>query len=142
MSGRNMNTADFLNDKSMNDAQSSDDIFATQDEQVTILEDNNNNSEVNLDLNPYVSTQGAQNLRRPSRQSVFLRNYNDFVMDSKVEYGFDKYVGYSKLNSEIFCFVTQLNKNCEPKTYFEASKFPHWIDVINSEIDTLLRNDT
>ncbi|GJU94345.1 ribonuclease H-like domain-containing protein [Tanacetum coccineum] len=51
VSGRNMNTADFSDDKSVNDTQSSDDIFATQDES--------------------------------SRQGVFPRNYNDFVVDSK-----------------------------------------------------------
>ncbi|GJV48292.1 ribonuclease H-like domain-containing protein [Tanacetum coccineum] len=32
-SGRNMNTIDFIDDKYVNDAQSNDDIFATQDEQ-------------------------------------------------------------------------------------------------------------
>ncbi|GJY19623.1 hypothetical protein Tco_0391114 [Tanacetum coccineum] len=56
VSGRNMNTAYFSHDKLVNDAQSSDDIFATQDEQVTTLEDNNN-SEGNLDQNLDVSTQ-------------------------------------------------------------------------------------
>ncbi|GKD06083.1 ribonuclease H-like domain-containing protein, partial [Tanacetum coccineum] len=101
------------------------------DEQVTTIKDNNN-SEGILD----------QNLRRSSRQSVFPRNYNDFVADSKVKYGHEKYVMYSKLNSEIFCFVTQLKKNCEPKTYIEASKFSHLIDAMNSEMDALLRNDT
>ncbi|GJW23287.1 ribonuclease H-like domain-containing protein [Tanacetum coccineum] len=92
VSSRNMTTVDFLDDKSVNDAQRSDDIFATRDEQVTTLEDNNN-SEGNLDQNPDVSTKGTQNLRRP-------------------------------------------------KTYFEASKFSHWIDALNNEMAALLRNDT
>ncbi|GJW53150.1 ribonuclease H-like domain-containing protein [Tanacetum coccineum] len=61
---------------------------------------------------------------------------------SEVKYGLEKYVGYSKLNSEIFCFVTQLNKSIEPKSYFEASKYPHWTDAINQEMDALLRNGT
>ncbi|GJU71555.1 ribonuclease H-like domain-containing protein [Tanacetum coccineum] len=61
---------------------------------------------------------------------------------SEVKYGLEKYVGYSKLNSEIFCFVTQLNKTREPKSYFEASKYPHWNDAMNQEMDALLRNGT
>ncbi|GJY55455.1 ribonuclease H-like domain-containing protein, partial [Tanacetum coccineum] len=54
-SGRNMNTADFTDDKSVNDAQSSDDIFLLR-----------------------IS-------KRSSKQSVFPRNYNDFVVDSKID---------------------------------------------------------
>ncbi|GKE47937.1 ribonuclease H-like domain-containing protein, partial [Tanacetum coccineum] len=50
MPGGDMNTADFPNDNSGNDAQSS-----------------------------------TQNLRRSSRQTVFPRNYNDFVVDSKTD---------------------------------------------------------
>ncbi|GKB02655.1 ribonuclease H-like domain-containing protein [Tanacetum coccineum] len=85
---------------------------------------------------------GAPKQRRSSRQSVFPRNYNDFVVDSKVKYGIEKYVVYSKLNTENFCFVTQLKKNHEPKSFLEASKYPHWTDGMNQEMDALLRNGT
>ncbi|GJW80502.1 ribonuclease H-like domain-containing protein [Tanacetum coccineum] len=139
VSGSNIKTADFLVD-SGNDADSSNDFVATQNEEVATLEENVF-SEGNLDQNPS-SSQGVQNVRRSSRQSVFLKNYNDFVVESKVKYGLEKYVGYSKLNSEIFCFVTQLNKTREPKTYFEASKYSHWTDAMNQEMDALLRNGT
>ncbi|GKD82282.1 ribonuclease H-like domain-containing protein [Tanacetum coccineum] len=98
-------------------------------------------SEGNLDQNPS-SSQRVQNVRRSSRQSVFLRNYNDFVVESKVKYGIKKYVGYSKLNSENYCFETQLNKTREPKSYFEASKYPYWTYAMNKKIDALLRNGT
>ncbi|GKE24076.1 ribonuclease H-like domain-containing protein, partial [Tanacetum coccineum] len=125
---------------SRNDADSSNDFVATQNEEVATLEENVF-SESNLDQNPS-SSQGVQNVRRSSRQSVFSKNYNDFVVESKVKYSLEKYVGYSKLNSENFCFVTQLNKTREPKTYFEASKYSHWIDVINQEMNALLRNGT
>ncbi|GJY77788.1 ribonuclease H-like domain-containing protein [Tanacetum coccineum] len=84
----------------------------------------------------------VQNVRRSSRQSVFPRNYNDFVVESKVKFGIEKYVGYSKLNSENYCFITQLNKTREPKSYFEASKYPHWTDAMNQEMNALLRNGT
>ncbi|GJR36406.1 ribonuclease H-like domain-containing protein [Tanacetum coccineum] len=77
---------------------------------------------------------------RSSRQSVFPRNYNDFFVESKVKYGIERYVGYSKLNSENHCSITQLNKTREPKSYFEASKYHHWTNAMNQEIDALLRN--
>ncbi|GKD38410.1 ribonuclease H-like domain-containing protein, partial [Tanacetum coccineum] len=80
--------------------------------------------------------------KRSSRQSVSLRNYNDFVVESKVKHELEKYVGYSKLNSENYYFVTQLNQNCDPKSFFKASKFSHWTDAMNNEMDALLRNDT
>ncbi|GKA48096.1 ribonuclease H-like domain-containing protein, partial [Tanacetum coccineum] len=138
-SGSNINTADFLVD-SGNDADSSNDFVATQNEEVATLEENIF-SEGNLDQNPS-SSQGVQNVRRSSRQSVFPKNYNDFVVESKVKYGLEKYVSYSKLNTENFCFVSQLNKTREPKTYFEASKYSHWIDAMNQEMNALLRNGT
>ncbi|GJW22071.1 ribonuclease H-like domain-containing protein [Tanacetum coccineum] len=108
---------------------------------VTTLEDNIF-SEGNLDQNPSTSTQGALNVRRSLRQSVFPKNYNDFVVESKVKYGLKKYVGYSKLNSKNYCFGTQLNKNSKPKSFYKASKFSHWTDAMNNEMDALLRNDT
>ncbi|GJZ96861.1 ribonuclease H-like domain-containing protein [Tanacetum coccineum] len=55
VSGRDVNTADFLNN-SGNDVDSSQDIFATQNEKVTTLEDNIF-FEGNLDQNPRTSTQ-------------------------------------------------------------------------------------
>ncbi|GJY95026.1 ribonuclease H-like domain-containing protein [Tanacetum coccineum] len=106
-SGSNINTADFPVD-SGNDADSSDDLVATQNEEVTILEENIF-SEGNLDQNPS-SFQGVQNVRRSSRQSVFPKNYNDFVVESKVKYGLEKYVGYSKLNSEFFLSSSEIDR--------------------------------
>ncbi|GKB99844.1 ribonuclease H-like domain-containing protein [Tanacetum coccineum] len=90
-SGRNSFTTDF-SVNSENDADSSDNIFATQNEGVTTLEENIF-SKGNMDQNPSSSSQDVQNLRRSSRQSVFPQNYNEFVVDSKVKYGIKKYVG-------------------------------------------------
>ncbi|GKC02397.1 ribonuclease H-like domain-containing protein [Tanacetum coccineum] len=92
--GSNINTADFPVD-SGNDVDSSDNIVATQNEEVATLEENIF-SESNLDNHPS-SSQGVQNVRRSSRQSVFLRNYNDFVVESKVKYGLEKYVEMNAL---------------------------------------------
>ncbi|GJW03860.1 ribonuclease H-like domain-containing protein [Tanacetum coccineum] len=123
------------------DADISDYFHATQDEQVTTLEENIV-SEGNKDINPMTNSQGTQNLRRSSRQSIFPKNYNDFVVESKVKYGLEKFVGYAKLNTENLCFVTELNKSHEPKTFSEASRYSHWTDAMNKEMEALLRNDT
>ncbi|GKF21947.1 ribonuclease H-like domain-containing protein, partial [Tanacetum coccineum] len=136
----NHNTTDFPVDNPGNDVDSSGEFVATLNEKVATLEENVF-SEGNLDQNPS-SSHDVQNLRRSSRQSVSSKNYNDFVFESKVKYDLEKYVGYSKLNSNFFCFVTQLNKTREPKSYFEASKYPHFTDAMNQEMDALLKNDT
>ncbi|GJY87028.1 ribonuclease H-like domain-containing protein [Tanacetum coccineum] len=57
---------------------------------VTTLEENVF-SEGNMDQNPNTVSQDNQNLRRASRQSVFPKNDNDFVVDSKVKYGIEKF---------------------------------------------------
>ncbi|GJW94532.1 ribonuclease H-like domain-containing protein [Tanacetum coccineum] len=67
-----------------------DDLVATQNEEVATLEENVF-SKGNLDQNPS-SSHVVQNVRRSSRQSVFTKNYNDFVVDSKVKYGLKKYI--------------------------------------------------
>ncbi|GJR58583.1 ribonuclease H-like domain-containing protein [Tanacetum coccineum] len=139
VSGSNHNTADFPVDNPRNDADSSGEFVPIHNEGVATLEENVF-SEGNLDQNPS-SSHGVQNVRRSSKQSVFPKNYNDSVVESKVKYGLEKYVGYSKLNSKNFCFVTQLNKIREPKSYFEASKYPHWTNAMNQKMDVLLRND-
>ncbi|GJW54593.1 hypothetical protein Tco_0098678 [Tanacetum coccineum] len=111
--GECVNTNDFPSGNFGNDAQSSDDTFDAQNEQVTTLEDDIVFEGI-VNQNPSTSTQSTQNLRRSSRQTIFSRNYNDFVIDSKVN---------------------------EPKTFFEAFKFAHWTDATNNKMDALLRND-
>nr|GEV96653.1 ribonuclease H-like domain-containing protein [Tanacetum cinerariifolium] len=39
-------------------------------------------------------------------------------------------------------FFLRLNQNKEPKYFLEASKYPHWTDALNQEMDALLRNET
>nr|GEY43023.1 ribonuclease H-like domain-containing protein [Tanacetum cinerariifolium] len=80
VSGSNNNTAD---------ADSSDDFVATQNKEVAILKENVFSAS-NLYQNPS-SSHGVQNVKRSSIQSVFLRNYNDFVVESKVKYDIEKY---------------------------------------------------
>ncbi|GKA24269.1 ribonuclease H-like domain-containing protein [Tanacetum coccineum] len=88
-----------LSPNSENSSQS--DCSYSSDKQVDTLEDNNN-SEGNLDQNPNSFTQDVQNLRRSSKPSVFPRNYNDFVIDSKVKYDLEKYSHWTgAMNNEI-----------------------------------------
>ncbi|GJZ96463.1 ribonuclease H-like domain-containing protein, partial [Tanacetum coccineum] len=89
--GSNINTAYFPVD-SGNDSDSSNDFVATQNEEVVTLE-GNIFSEGNLDQNQS-SSQGVQNVKRSSRQSVFPKNYNDYVVESKVKYGLEIYYSH------------------------------------------------
>ncbi|GJR21981.1 ribonuclease H-like domain-containing protein [Tanacetum coccineum] len=89
VSGSNINTANFPVNNSENDADNSDELVATQNEEVPTLEENIV-YEGSLDQIP-ISSHGAQNVRRSSRQSVFPKNYNDFVVESKVKYSLEKY---------------------------------------------------
>ncbi|GJV66205.1 ribonuclease H-like domain-containing protein [Tanacetum coccineum] len=86
--------------------------------------------------------QTNQLVRRSEMTSVFANKYNKFVVDCRVKYGLEKYVNCSKLSYENKCFITELNKNLEPKTYWQACKDQHWIKAINNEMDALYRNDT
>ncbi|GJZ12533.1 hypothetical protein Tco_0547763 [Tanacetum coccineum] len=83
-----------------------------------------------------------QNLRRSSKPSIFPKDYNDFVVESKVKYGLEKYVNYSHLSKDNLCFAFVLNKSFEPKNFEEASKHQHWIDAMNYEMDALYKNNT
>ncbi|GJZ27612.1 ribonuclease H-like domain-containing protein [Tanacetum coccineum] len=107
------------------------------------LEDNHNNSKGDDGNIQNIETdQITQPVRRSERSSIFPNKYNDFVVDSKVKYGLEKYVNYLKLNSENKCFVTELNKSVEPKNYWKACKDQHWVEAMNKEMDALYKNDT
>ena len=93
-------------------------------ENETKLNHTNDNESANSEgINPNLSNN--QPLRRSERTSVFPNKYNEFVVNSKVKYGLEKFVGYSKLSYENFCFITELNKAVEPKTYKVASRSQH-----------------
>ncbi|GJT18392.1 ribonuclease H-like domain-containing protein [Tanacetum coccineum] len=123
------------------------DASASESEGFAALEENNSNSEGNAFHDH--SQEGINqvnndvpNLRRCSRPFVFLRNFNDFVVDSKVEYDLKKIVNYSHLSKGNYCFAPILKKGFEPKTYLEASQHKHWVDSMNAEMDALYRNNT
>ncbi|GKA11825.1 ribonuclease H-like domain-containing protein [Tanacetum coccineum] len=76
----------------------------------------------NVPITESVSNLETQPLRRSERTSVFPNKYNEFVVDSKVRYGLEKFVSYSNLSSENLCFATELNKAFEPRNYREACR--------------------
>ncbi|GKD61464.1 ribonuclease H-like domain-containing protein, partial [Tanacetum coccineum] len=123
------------------------DVSASENGSFSAHEENNNNSEGN-DLHDQSheevsqANNDVQNLRRSSRTSVFSRNFNNFVFDSKVKHGLEKYVNYSYLSKGNYCFATMLNKGVEPKNYLDASQHKHWVDAMNAEMDALSRNNT
>ncbi|XP_071695532.1 uncharacterized protein [Rutidosis leptorrhynchoides] len=78
------------------------------------------------------NTNSYDNLRRSTRSKVFPKKFDNFVVDDKVKYSINRVVNYSNLNSENFCFVSNLNKSYEPKTYEQAIKDKNWIEVMNT----------
>ncbi|GJU01099.1 ribonuclease H-like domain-containing protein [Tanacetum coccineum] len=81
-------------------------------------------------------------LRRSDRQSKLPVRLNDYVLNSNVKYGTEKYVNYSKLNSVNLCFATTLNNSVEPSCLFEAMSHPNWVESMDNEIKALNRNNT
>ncbi|GJU89877.1 ribonuclease H-like domain-containing protein [Tanacetum coccineum] len=109
--------------------------YGNSDDDVNLYEevrnlDENQFSEGTLEINPSTSSHG-QNQRgnlegtsnNPAQGAQELRR-------STRSFG------------DILCFVTHLNKNSEPRSFFEASQSPQWIDAMNLEMSALLENDT
>ncbi|GKA50175.1 ribonuclease H-like domain-containing protein [Tanacetum coccineum] len=80
--------------------------------------------------------------RRSSRSSKLPAKLNDYVLDSKVEYGLNRYANHFVLNAENCCFISNMNKSFEPSTYEEALKDVNWINAMNEEMHALSENDT
>ncbi|GJY31976.1 ribonuclease H-like domain-containing protein [Tanacetum coccineum] len=81
-------------------------------------------------------------VRRSNRQSKLLAKLNDYVLNSNMKYGIEKFVSYSSLKGSNLCFATTLNKFVEPTCLSEALFDPNWVDAMNSEIEALNRNNT
>ncbi|GJV69522.1 putative RNA-directed DNA polymerase [Tanacetum coccineum] len=77
------------------------------------------------------SEEEQPSVRRSSRPSKLPAKFNDFMLDSKLKYGIEKHVNYSKLNSVNYCFTTTLNKSVEPSTYYDAVKDARWESIDN-----------
>ncbi|GJX14375.1 ribonuclease H-like domain-containing protein [Tanacetum coccineum] len=91
---------------------------------------------------PENTSQVQPDLRRSGRNVKLPAKFNDYVVGSSRKYGLEKYVSYSNLSKNNYCFSTTLNKSSKPTTYYEAVKNPNWIKAMNNEIDALNRNNT
>ncbi|GJS67380.1 ribonuclease H-like domain-containing protein, partial [Tanacetum coccineum] len=56
--------------------------------------------------------------------------------------GLKNMLGIPSLILKIIVLLLNLIKNLSLKSFSEASKFPHWIDAMNQEMNALLRNGT
>nr|GEW89229.1 ribonuclease H-like domain-containing protein [Tanacetum cinerariifolium] len=72
---------------------------------------------------------------------VSLMSVHKVARDNKLNIAFDESKCYV-LPQDLKKIVTELNKNLEPKTYWQACKDQHWIEAMNNEMDALYRNDT
>ncbi|GJY38141.1 putative RNA-directed DNA polymerase [Tanacetum coccineum] len=112
-----------------------------------ILSEGNIQNE-NPDLNIVVPSgdhsheEGQPNVRRSSRSTKMPAKFNDYMLNSKLKYGIEKHVNYSKLNAANYCFATTLNKSVEPTTCYDAVKDVRWVEAMNNEIEALIRNNT
>ncbi|GJR51390.1 ribonuclease H-like domain-containing protein [Tanacetum coccineum] len=127
----------------------SDDCSAVEDEvarDATHIEENvtfEGNIHVNQNGEGQSSPMGVSpELRRSTRPKVMPARFNDFVVNSSVRYGLEKYVCYNKLYKRNLCFSTTLNKTTEPKTFQEASQNAKWIEAMNLEMEARFRNNT
>ncbi|GJZ48146.1 ribonuclease H-like domain-containing protein, partial [Tanacetum coccineum] len=77
-----------------------------------------------------------------TRQTKLLVKLNDYVLNSNVKYGIEKFVEYSSLRGANLCFATTLNKSVEPSCLSDYLSDPNWVDAMNNEIKALNRNNT
>ncbi|XP_076892200.1 uncharacterized protein LOC143543824 [Bidens hawaiensis] len=82
------------------------------------------------------------NTRKSTRKTYCPKKLDDFVVEGKVKYGFEKVVNYSKLSIDNLCFATILNKTVEPQSFNEAMSDVNWVNAMNEEIEALNRNNT
>ncbi|GJR51864.1 putative RNA-directed DNA polymerase [Tanacetum coccineum] len=120
-----VNFLNFFNTKS---SQSPND-----EEGDTSNEDDNAGAVSNLEITK---------VRRSTRPKVTPVRFNDFVVNNNVISGLEKFVCYSKLSSMNYCFLTNLNKSVEPKSYIDACNDENWINAMNQEMEALHRNNT
>lgn len=64
------------------------------------------------------------------------------MLDNKVKYGLHKYANHAVLTIENYCFVANMNKSSEPKSFEEASKNINWLNAMTEEMKALYENGT
>nr|KAJ0189315.1 hypothetical protein LSAT_V11C800419360 [Lactuca sativa] len=79
---------------------------------------------------------------RSGRAIHLPTRFSDYVVERKHKYGIERSINYSYINNETYCFVSNLNKTLEPKTYNEDALDPNWVKAMNGEMEALYRNNT
>ncbi|GJU31824.1 hypothetical protein Tco_1175413, partial [Tanacetum coccineum] len=102
---------------------------------VEYLEIPNDDERVDPNLNSDFRSQSDSNSSSESGNGV---NTTDFIVNnSRNDADSSDDIVFNLLED----LLNKLNKNSEPKSYFEASKYSHWTDAMNQEMDALLRNE-
>ncbi|WVZ08647.1 hypothetical protein V8G54_021993 [Vigna mungo] len=96
-------------------------------------------------------TLSAPNIRRPTRQrnrpsrlSDFETSYASTITShsSGIKHPLASVISYKKLAAPYYRFIMQISTNIEPRSYSEASKYPHWVRAMDDELAALAKNDT
>ncbi|XP_071727351.1 uncharacterized protein [Rutidosis leptorrhynchoides] len=127
-----------LRDECSTDGNTSDTCPSSDECPMATPLDNSTSPEGTSHSKPVVD----QNLRRSTRETNIPKKFDDYVIEGKVKYGVERVVNYSMLNSNNWCFVSNLNKSVEPKTYKQAACDQNWVDAMNLEMAALNRNNT
>ncbi|GJY65019.1 putative RNA-directed DNA polymerase [Tanacetum coccineum] len=109
-------------DQSVQKDTQSDGLTATQVDDQNWSEGNSQNPIPTLSLTQRNDEVQTPVLRRSERLTKIPVRLNDYVLNSNVKYGIEKYVKYSNLNTANLCFATSLNKSVEPNCLSEAIK--------------------
>ncbi|MFS7910246.1 putative RNA-directed DNA polymerase [Helianthus anomalus] len=102
----------------------------------SVRAESGSNDESNLPEGTHVAT------RKSTRSVSVPKHFDDYVVEGRVKFGYDKVVNYANLPSESVCFASNVNKTVEPSSYTEAVKDTNWINVMNEEISALHKNNT
>ncbi|GJX75550.1 ribonuclease H-like domain-containing protein [Tanacetum coccineum] len=89
------------------------------------------------------NTMESNTLRRFSRQTKLPPKLNDYVLNSKVRYGIDKFVNHTWLSVENCRFIANINMSFKPKSYEEAALDKNWAPKQwnNRLFEALIEND-
>ncbi|GKF14027.1 hypothetical protein Tco_0055489, partial [Tanacetum coccineum] len=90
--------------------------------------------EVPVIQNELPSVTGELGPRRSQRFSKLPTKLNEFVLDTKVKYGLNRYANHYVLILENYSFVSNFNKCSEPSSYEEALKEVNCVNAKNDEM--------
>ncbi|GJZ38594.1 putative RNA-directed DNA polymerase [Tanacetum coccineum] len=112
---------------------------ATPLDEIDISEGNVGLNEVPVFQNKLPSNSKEGGPRMSQRTSKMPAKLNEFVLDTRVKYGLNKYASHSFLKHKNYNFVSNLNKSHEPSSYEEAINDINWV---NEEMNALYENKT